>query len=339
MSDIKFSWASELSGQIANVYMDHDYQCMLAKNDGSEARRLKLWLRDQTACIPLLLRDIGFGRKEAYSAYGYGGLLGQLSLTETDVTAMCNFLADQSVVAAFIRHSPFMGNQCFWPEGRVELNRQTYSVALQPAWDSFEAYLKKTSQKLRWSVNFARRAGLSVSFHPLSECSESRIKAFYQLYADLMIEKQTSGYYMFSELFFLEHASMLGSRCELAEIFDPGSGNLIAAAFFLLDKNGTVHYHLSSAKRDAMKLQGMELLMASAIHRYGNQGFSSLHLGGGHCLDESDGLSRFKIKFSSERLDFCCTRLVCDDKEYQHERARMPLKNSALFLISDARGQ
>jgi hypothetical protein len=64
-----------------------------------------------------------------------------------------------------------------------------------------------------------------------------------------------------------------------------------------------------------------------------------MHLGGGHALDESDGLSRFKSKYSTERLDFFCTKLICDVGSYQSERAKIPLKKPAYFLISDARGQ
>jgi hypothetical protein len=64
----------------------------------------------------------------------------------------------------------------------------------------------------------------------------------------------------------------------------------------------------------------------------------ALHLGGGHRLDETDGLSRFKVKFGTERLRFSCTKLVCDEVRYQRERARLPLKQPNLFLISDARG-
>ena len=251
---------------------------------------------------------------------------------------MCGFLSGESILAVFIRHSPFLGNQRFWPERLTELNRHTYSVKLKPC-ETFDDYLKGIPQKLRWSVNFARRSGLNVSFRPLADCADSRIKAFYQLYSELMLQKQTSGYYLFSEQFFLDHAHMLGDQCELAEIVSQDTGHLIAAAFFLLDETGWVHYHLSAARPDAMKLQGMELLMASAIYRYGNSEYSALHLGGGHALDESDGLSRFKAKFSTERLDFFCTKLVCDDVGYQRERKAVPLKNPDFFLVSDARGQ
>lgn len=336
MSEMKYAWVSDVHGETATIYMGCPYQQMLATHDGSQARLLKCSARAEPSYLPMLVKDLGGGQKEAYSAYGYGGLLGRLSMSEADIEAMCRFLSGESILAIFIRHSPFLCNQCCWPESLTELNRHTYATTLQPS-ETFDTYLKGIPQKLRWSVNFARRSGLSVSFRPLSDCPDSQILAFYQLYSGLMLQKQTSGYYLFSEQFFLDHARVLGDRCELAEIVDQETGRLLAAAYFLLDETGWVHYHLSAARPEAMKQQGMELLMASAIYRYGNSKHHALHLGGGHVLDESDGLSRFKAKFSTERLDFFCTKLVCDRAGYQRERDRMPLKNPALFLISDAR--
>lgn len=337
MAAIEFAWIPSEAEVDRHVYMGRAYQALLATHDGSEARLLKCTAHGQSTYLPMLVRDLGCGQKEAYSAYGYGGLLGELSLSDPDVESLRRYLSEESILAFFVRHSPFLANQKQWPDSLIELNRRTYATALGTS-DSFDAYLKGIPQKLRWSVNYARRAGLQLAFRPLSECAPERIKAFYRLYAGLMQQKQTSGYYLFSEEFFLEHARSLGGHCELAEIVNPENGSLVAGAFFLLDDSGWAHYHLSAATQSAMKLQGMELLMTSALQRYGNMGHRALHLGGGHALDESDGLSRFKAKFADRKLDFCYTKLVCNEAGYQSERARLPLKHPNFFLISDARG-
>lgn len=338
VAEIEFSWVIEMDDVVAPVYMGHAYQTMLSINDASDARLLKCRSQCGISYLPLLIRDLGNGCKEAYSAYGYGGLLGNITLCEPETDQLRRFLASESILAIFIRHSPFLSNHAQWPTDSTELNRYTYSTDLQPS-ASFETYLTGIPQKLRWSVNYARRAGLRVTFYPLADCPTERIRAFYHLYSELMNQKRTSAYYLFSENFFVEHARALHAHCELAELHDEENGNLLGGAFFLLDETGWVHYHLSAATPSAMKLQGMELLMASALQRYGNSGYHNMHLGGGHALDESDGLSRFKSKFSTERLDFFCTKLICDAEGYQCERAKIPLKNPAFFLISDARGQ
>jgi hypothetical protein len=338
VDDTEFSWVSEMSESVASVYMGQPYQTMLAKNDISKSLLLKCRVRGETGYLPMLIRDLGDGCKEAYSAYGYGGLIGNLTLHESDVDILRRFLATASILALFVRHSPFLSNQNQWPPSSTELNRYTYATSLRLT-ESFDEYLKEIPQKLRWSVNYARRAGLQVTFLPLSVCPTEHIKAFYKLYSDLMQQKQTSSYYLFSEEFFIEHSRALDSACELAEIVDKETGKLLAGAFFLLDEAGWAHYHLSAATPGVMKLQGMELLIASALQRYGNNGYNKMHLGGGHALDESDGLSRFKSKFSTEHLNFCCTKLVCDESRYQDEREKMVLKNPSYFLIADARGQ
>ena len=336
MSQMQFTWETGLDSANVPVYMGRAYQNLLADYDHTEARTLTCTAGGQTSHLPMLVRDLGNGQKEAYSAYGYGGLLGELSLSNSDVQALKAFLAETSILALFLRHTPFITNQNAWPSDLSTLSRRTYATSLQPH-EHFDNYLAGLPQKLRWSVNHAQRAGLQVSFHDLSMCLDSKIQAFYSLYAGLMQQKSTANYYLFSEAFFFEHARYLGARCELAEIVNNETGELMAGAFFLTDGTGWAHYHLSAATRELMKQQGMELLISSAIFRYGNDGYRALHLGGGHALDESDGLSRFKAKFASNRFDFCCTKLVCDEVGYLMERERLPLAHPDFFLITDAR--
>lgn len=336
-SEFVYEWVQPqaLPGD-APIYMNERYQSLLAAQDGSEARLLTCRAGNQVAWVPLLVREVGDGSREAYSAYGYGGIFGGLSLTDEAIDGLRAYLADVGIVALFLRHSPFLANQSALPDHLTRLNRITYAATLQGE-GTFTDYLARVSQKLRWSANYALRAGLTVEFHRLKECSQENILAFYRQYATLMAAKGTSDYYRFSESFFLDHARRLGDDCELAKVTD-SEGQFLAGAFFLLDKSGWAHYHLSAASNESMKLQGMELLMLSALHRYGQRGLTALHLGGGHALDESDGLSRFKSKFADRKLEFHCSSVVCDVVSYARERERLPLVHPSLFLISDARG-
>ena len=338
LSDITFEWASSYSmPSNAPIYMGLRYQSMLAAYDGGQVRLLVCSRGGYTAWLPMLVKEIGNGVCEAYSAYGYGGFFGDLKLSIIDIHRLKDYLARARIIAIFLRHSPFLFNQSMLPEGLITLNRHTY-VADLSASGSFDDFLTLISQKLRWSVNYALRAGLNVTFYPLSNCGKERIHSFYSQYAMLMTEKKVSDYHQFSESFFQDHALYIGADCEFAEITTM-DGQFMGGAFFLLDNSGMAHYHLSALSRNAMKLQGMELLMLSALYRFGARGYSKLHLGGGHALDESDGLSRFKAKFASQRLNFYCSMLICDEVSYSHERSRLPLSHSAFFLISDARGK
>ena len=336
-SDVDFDWAPpDAVPANAPIYMDARYQSLIAEHDGSDARVLLCRAGERTAQLPLLVRDLGPRAREAYSAYGYGGFLGDPMLSADAIGGLRRHLADDGIVALFLRHSPFLANQAAMPGGLSRLNRLTYAADLQRD-NSFAAFLARVPKKLRWSANFALRAGLRVVFHPLSDGADEKILAFYAQYRAVMEAKGTAGYHLFSEHFFLEHARRLGGDCQLAEVTND-RGDFLGGAFFLVDRSGWVHYHLSAAPRETMKLRAMELLILSALHRFGNAGYRALHLGGGHALDESDGLSRFKSKFASHKLEFHISTLVCDETSYQRERARLPLAHPGFFLVADARG-
>ena len=63
----------------------------------------------------------------------------------------------------------------------------------------------------------------------------------------------------------------------------------------------TVHYHLSASSIEGLRHQCNELLLSYANYIFGKNGFKIMHLGGGLKFDESDGLSRFKRKFSDKK--------------------------------------
>ncbi len=335
-SGIDFSWDKTHSEKIADqVYFNQQYQLLIAKYDNANARILRCSNGEKVTFLPLLIKQVGQESYEAYSAYGYGGFSGELTFTSNDISALNLFLSSEGIIAVFLRHSPYLSNHLLLPNDLSYLNRYTYASELKSE-SSFENYLRGLPQKLRWSANYAHRKGLNIVFHPLNKCSIETIDSFYLKYAALMTKKATSSYYHFTSEFFQNHQKYLGSSCEFAEIKDIDDHSL-GGAFFLLDSSGWIHYHLSAVCKDALKRQGMELLMLSALYRFGAHGYLKLHLGGGHSLDESDGLSRFKSKFAHQKLEYHCSKLICDKSRYISERSRLPLTNPSLFLISDAR--
>jgi hypothetical protein len=334
---MKWSWLRELPLTSYPIYWMKCYSDLFAAYDGSSAAYLVGEKEGRHIYLPLLICPIGNQYREAYTAYGYGGLWGQEHLREEELLELKAFLAQEGIIALFIRHAPFLANQLLWPERVRELNRWTYIVNLSPQ-DSFELYLTQLPQKLRWSANYAHRKGVRVVFHSLEPSLKEHLSLFYELYASLMHQKESDPYYCFSKEFFYSHIDLLGKHCEFAQVLDSTTGDFLGGALFLHDNAGWVHYYLSASNQQAMKLQAMDLLMASAIFRYGTHGFKALHLGGGHSLDESDGLSHYKAKFASTRVPFYCTKLICDTNAYEKERARLPLVNPDFFLLHDARG-
>jgi serine/alanine adding enzyme len=323
-----------------NAYFNDAYQNIFSQYDNAKCGFLRIEKNGHVSYLRFLSIKIGTAAYEIYSAYGYGGFWPMIDLSPDDVNKLLETLRSHRIVCAFLRHSPFLSNQNVLPAECTEINKNTYIRDLYLD-DSISEFCAKANQKVRWSVKYAIRNGLDVRFTPLNECSAEQIKSFYKIYSELMLQKGDANYYLFTERLFLQHASSLtGDLAELILIDENDGEKLLAASFFLVDSNESIaHYHLSAAVDAAKKLQGMELLMAKAIVKYGNQGISKLHLGGGHSLDESDGLSRFKKKFLSRKIPFYCSKLISDVKLYEQERGRLPLVYPDYFLITDARGK
>jgi|TARA_B110000879_G_scaffold169154_1_gene218999 hypothetical protein len=321
------------------AYFNDAYQDLFSRYDGATRGHVRIEKEGKVFFLPFLRSKIGEDAYEIYSAYGYGGFWPKVDLNFDETIELLDALKFNKIICAFLRHSPFLANHSALLPEYIELNRYTYIRDLRADEDLLD-FCAEANQKVRWSVKYALRNGLEVRFTPLCECSHAQIENFYNIYSALMLEKGDANYYLFSEEIFLQHSNGLsGELAELIMMDETGNEELYAASFFLTDNlESNVHYHLSASVHAAKKLQGMELLMAEAIVRYGAQGFAKLHLGGGHRLDEEDGLSRFKKKFSSGKIPFYCSKLISDSTRYLEERDRIPVVNKNYFLITDARG-
>lgn len=340
-------WTFELQDQVdptmlpSSVYASAAYLELFAANEEKDLRYVvgHSPMRGPIV-LPIGMTQIGDGVFEACSVYGYGGIMTRDPDHAPFGDGFCRelrqFLARCGIASIFLRHSPFLANAELLPDDWKELNRKTYVVNLNPH-DDLDAFCSKADQKLRWSVRYALRNGLRCGFSSHPGWNGVELSGFYSIYRELMLKKETNPFYLFSREFFKRHGESFGGDCELAIVVGGPDDEVLAGAFFLKDLSGYVHYHLSASSEGAMKLQAMELLMGSAIVRYGRQGLHTMHLGGGHSVDGSDGLSRFKKKFATTEKEFHISRIVCDKDAYERERARLPLAKPTFFNISEAR--
>lgn len=340
-------WTFELKRQVDEsllppcIYASPAYQELFAAIEGKELCYVVGRSPSRGPLVlPIGMTRIGDGVFEASSLYGYGGIMARemdcSPLGDEFCRDLREFLAGCGIASIFLRHAPFLSNSDLLPDDWKEFNRATYVTELR-AYPDLDAYCAGVDQKLRWSVRYAIRHELRCSFLPPANWNGPELGAFYAMYRELMLKKETNPFYLFSQAFFERHGERFGEDCELAFVTGGADDRMLAGAFFLKDRSGYVHYHLSASTEGAMKLQAMELLMASAIVRYGGQGLRAMHLGGGHSIDGSDGLSRFKKKFATEEKTFHISRIVCDPDAYERERARLPLARPSFFNISEAR--
>ncbi len=83
-------------------------------------------------------------------------------------------------------------------------------------------------KKLRWSVNYARRAELRVNFHPLSRCSIEQVLNFYQITGEIGTAGQPTRE-QFSQIAGQGYASVINLAMHNSDHAIPEEGNIVAA--------------------------------------------------------------------------------------------------------------
>lgn len=336
---LSFSWTTIPQLRGACIYQRQAYQALMAKKLGASVQYLQLSdVNGGVSYLPLLVRRVFARTSEAFSAHGYGGLFGDnVLLRQCDIKQLSLFLAEAGICCLFVRHAPFLANQRYWPESTLTLNRITHQVDLRLN-ASIQEYLQTLPQKLRASINHAIRSQLRFE-KTNSITLEADLATFHSLYSERMRLLNAESFYRFDRSFFHEQSKQLANSCVLMTVRSEPLGEMVAGAVFLIDfEHSHVHYHLSAATVEGMRHQAMEFLLGMAIYEFGREGFKLMHLGGGHTLEETDGLSRFKYKFSNKRLGFYISKLICDPATYHGLREEIPLKHPSLFLLGDAIG-
>ena len=292
--------------------------------------------------MPFLIKEIDKNIYEAYTAYGYGGFYSnnhnnkvlKLEL-KSNWIEFEKFMKDNNIIDLFLRNSPFLANYDYVPEKFNEFNRITFIRKLKP-YNNLKDFTKNVKQKLRWSINYAVKNGLKVEFRRFDNLEKNELLDFYRIYTKIMNYRDADDYYFFKLKFFKNHFHLLKDNCELALIMEKGSNKIIGGSIFLLDDLRIVHYHFSGVNRDYSKYQPMELLLSETILRYGNLGKNMLHLGGGISMEGSDGLSKFKKKFATNKLNFYISKIIFDKEKYYKLREKYKVLNSKMFLVKDA---
>ena len=300
-----------------SIYHCKSFQNIFAEIHQGTHKCLRIKNKEKNSLfLPLILRKVSANNYEAFSSYGYGGIITDcFNNNFLDVDALSNFLNKNNIHSLFIRHTPFLSNYKFWPSELLSLNRITYEAELLEI-RNFQSYKKQLPQKIRASINHAEKNNLVVEIveEPINNNS---LKVFYEIYISRMKSLNISNFFNFDFKFFKNHFLSFGERCKLIIVKEKNSGNISAGALFLCDfHSSTVHYHLSASSIYGLKHQANELLIAYSKFYFGINSFKYMQLGGGAKLDQSDGLSRFKKKFSNKSNPFYITKLITNEKRY-----------------------
>ena len=170
--------------------------------------------------------------------------------------------------------------------------RRSYVVALPSAPDSPRFGSSRNHSRVRWGVNKARRAGVSVrDAHGLAD-----VREWYRLYLETMREVVVPPRPLrLFEAMWRELAPRGLMRWHLAE----QDGGPIGGSV-ILGLGRTAFYAFNARRRDALGLRPNEVLQWEAIHAAAAAGFERYDLG--EVVEGGDGLAEFKRKWGAEEV-------------------------------------
>jgi hypothetical protein len=311
-------WASVLQRARHDFYHLPEYVALAARHEGAEGVALHVTDGERALLLPVLVRPIAGGDRDATTPYGYSGPVvagshpaededeDEDDFVERALGAATAMLADQGVVSVFVRLHPLLNHRP--PTGIGTVVRGGDTVSIDLTLPDAEQW-RQVRGNHRVHINRAARTGREMRFDHAGE----RLGDFARLYRSTMSRLDATPYYFFGDDYFQDLAAALGDRFRLA--FVDVDGELAAAASFV-ETCGIVQYHLS-ASDPRMANEGLTKVVIDGVRRWAtNRGDTALHLGGGTRGGTDDPLLHFKAGFSDVRHPFHTLRIVVDADAY-----------------------
>jgi len=264
--------------------------------------------------VPLILRSLVDGAKDATSPYGYSGVYASPSLSSVQVqqawSATVNCLRQLGVISVLLRHSPLVPQAPDLPGLRSIISGHP-TIVLEPvdhdsAWSDPE---KNCRKKIRKALKngYTGKVRLATS-QDLESGSDFR-----RLYELTMQRLDAEPRYFFSDDYFMELLDGLGSNLLIAEVRD--QRGVVASSALLMRHAQRLHTHLSCSRPNNAQMGSNNLLIWTATQFAIDHDLRQFHLGGG--VSSRDSLFTFKHSFGGRELEYRVTGLIIDHERYQ----------------------
>jgi Acetyltransferase (GNAT) domain len=312
------AWPEFLAEVRHDFYHLPAYVALSARQEAGEARALLVRDRSRATLLPLIIRDVTGGGRDATSPYGYPGPLlrdpTDVAFLRAALLAALPTLQAAGIVSLFARFHPLLNPVVPDGVGAMVRHGETVSIDLSA---SPEVLWREMASGHRNEINRALRAGHSAA----PDDSWTHYETFKRLYRQTMERRSAASHYFFDDVYFDGLRAALGDRLHLWLV---SIGDAIAAAGLFAETCGIVQYHLSGAD-EAFARERPTKLMLHAVRTWAQaRGDLEMHLGGGVGAAE-DSLLAFKGGFSRRRHPFFTLRLVVDADAYRRlVRARDP---------------
>jgi hypothetical protein len=295
-----------------DIYFTPGYGRAASVTDGGEWVLLEAF--DGAWQVPLILRTLYDGSKDAISPYGYSGVYASPTLTSSQVqdawSATIDSMRELGVIAVVLRHSPLVPQAADLPGPRSIVSGHP-TVVLEPvdsesAWSDMAGSSRTMTRKaVKHGYTGAVREATAEDLSPLGD--------FRILYEQTMTRLDAAARYFFDDAYYGGLLDGLGSDLLIAEVRDP-AGAVVSVAL-LMRHAERLHYHLAGSTLDDMRMGANNLLLWTATQYAADHGLRQFHLGGGRV--PGDDLFRFKRKFGGRELEYQVSGLIVEDESYQ----------------------
>jgi hypothetical protein len=303
------AWDAMLRRVEHDFYHLPAYVAISAMREGGEPRAVHVEDGARRLLLPVIVRRIADGLRDATSPYGYPGPLvvgGDGAFAQDAFLAVREKLARDRIVTLFVRGHPVLGPSLPPEAGTVVDHGPTVSIDLRRP---EEELWRQTRSTCRHDIARALRAGHRAFLDDRFE----HLPAFVAMYRATMERVAAARQYLFPESHFADLREALGRRLRLCVVVIGGEA---AASGLFVETCGLVQYHLSGTDPRFAR-EGPTKLMLHFMRSWARQrGDGRLHLGGGVGGAE-DSLFAFKAGFSPERHRFHTLRVVADEPAYR----------------------
>ncbi|MBU5427917.1 GNAT family N-acetyltransferase [Tissierella pigra] len=243
--------------------------------------------------------------------YGYGGFLIEGKVQEDTLKNIFleynSYCKNNGIISEFVRFHPILNNS----KGMeftydIKALGKTVSIKLK----SKEYIWDNLTSKNRNVIRKAKKSGIEIYWGRNREL----IDEFIDMYNATMYKDNADEYYYFKEDFY---NSILNDLKYNFLMFYAVHEKKIIAMSMILFSNNQMHYHLSASIREYLTYAPTNLLLYEAACWGANNGYDTLHLGGGLGSKE-DSLYKFKKAFNKDlENDFDIGRKIFDVEKYK----------------------
>lgn len=304
-----------LSGYVKAFHIHGDGDPFLLYYEGEGLKAIYVYMRRPT--------DID-GVYDSVTPYGYGGVLFEGDATEEKLQVFWKEylvkMEEEHIVDNFVRYHPVLKNAVPMKSvsNVVDLGHTIAMDLTSPEiiWDNIVS-------KNRNMIRKAEKNGIEI----LHGQGMDLMDQFIEIYNATMRKDHAEEYYFFKRPFYESIDQDLKDNYEM--FYAKYEGRPIAMSIMIF-ANGRLNYHLSGSDIEYRNLAPSNLLLYKAAVWGCEQGFKTLHLGGGVGSGE-DNLYKFKAAFNKlSDYQFSIGKQIFDQEKYD-ELVKIRRENDSKF--------